>query len=435
MEDYRVEMLDILNSEIDSKDYISLCQDNNPSAFSRSRIFTIRRLIILLMTMRTSYQIEINQFCKKIFSGDYNIKQATSGALSQARAKLNPKAFQRLNELCVDTYYKGADFKKWQGYRLLAVDGSVLNLPSSKDILSEFGCEDYVIQNSGKKSLARCSLLFDVLNQVSLDAQISSYRTSEKRLLENHLDTIQRGDLVLADRGYAYSSIVYWLKQRGIDFCIRFHDEKMNLVKDFKNSDQTDTEIEFKIDPKTAKSMGLSKDTPAMKIRLIKVVLDTGEIEILGTSLMDVNKYKPEIFKELYFLRWGVEEAFKMLKSRVGIEQFSGRTARSIYQDFYAKIFMMNLCSTLSHPIEQKLREEYSADKSGNQYSQKMNRTNAMAETSSNLIKLFSDKFHNSVLSAMDKIFYNVRTLIRPGRKFKRYKYSRRKHSTNYKRI
>jgi len=387
------------------------------------------------MTMRASYQTEINQFCKKIFDGDYNIKQATSGALSQARAKLNPEAFQRLNETCVDTFYKGADYKKWNGYRLLAVDGSVLNLPNSKDIITEFGCEDYVIQNAGKKSLARCSLLYDVLNQISLDAQLSAYRTSEKKLLQDHLDKLQKGDLVLADRGYAYSSIIYWLKQRGVDFCIRFHDEKMNLVKEFKKSKQSDIEIEFKIDRKAIKSTGLPKDTPAMKIRLIKVVLDTGEIEILGTSLMDKKKYKPEVFKDLYFLRWGVEEAYKMLKSRVGIEQFSGRTAKSIYQDFYAKVFMMTLCSALSHPIEQKVREEFSADKSGNLYSQKMNRTNAMSETSNSLIKLFFDKTYTLILAAMDKVFYKKRTLIRPGRKHKRHKYNRHKYSTNYKKI
>ena len=45
--------------------------------------------------------------------------------------------------------------------------------------------------------------------------------------------------------------------------------------------------------------------------RLVKVILDNGEIEILCTSLMDTQKIETEDFKELYHYRWNEEEAFK----------------------------------------------------------------------------------------------------------------------------
>jgi len=54
-----------------------------------------------------------------------------------------------------------------------------------------------------------------------------------------------------------------------------------------------------------------------------------------------LKKFHLKIFKDLYFQRWGVEEAFKILKSRVGLEAFSAKTARSLYQDF----------QTMGHPI------------------------------------------------------------------------------------
>ena len=47
-----------------------------------------------------------------------------------------------------------------------------------------------------------------------------------------------------------------------------------------------------------------------IKIRLIKVILDTGEIEILMSNLMDKKKYPKAIFKELYFMRWGIETSY-----------------------------------------------------------------------------------------------------------------------------
>ncbi|MBK8699188.1 MAG: transposase [Saprospiraceae bacterium] len=79
---------------------------------------------------------------------------------------------------------------------------------------------------------------------------------------------------------------------------------------------------------------------------------------IIGSEL-----YLYEEFKELYHLRWNVEEVYKLLKSRVEIEQFTGRTSRSIYQDFYAKIFMMTLCAALSYPIAEKVKIEFKSEK------------------------------------------------------------------------
>jgi len=435
LNDYRIKLLSKFQGEVESKDYLNQIRDNNPTAFTRSRVFTFKRLIVLIMLLRTSYQREINQFCKLIFKGDYNIRQATAGALTQARAKLNPYAFTRLHELSISTFYEEADFIKWNGFRLLAVDGSVLNLPYSEDIINEFGSEDYINKSSGIKSLARCSLLYDVLNQVTIDAQISGYKTSEKALMEAHLSFLEDTDLVLGDRGYAYSAIMHWLSARNVDFCFRFHDTKTKAVLKFRKSNQTEQIIDIHLDRNSIKSMDLPKDTAPIKVRLIKVQLENGQVEVLGTSLLDKNKYKAEIFKDLYHKRWGVEEAFKMLKSRINLEDFSGRTARSIYQDFHAKVFMMTLCAVMSHPIEQKVRLEYSASKSGNKYDQKINRMDAIAETRSNLILMMIDKQKQRVVDVMDKIILASRNVIRPNRSFKRPKIVRKRKPLNYKRL
>ena len=69
--------------------------------------------------------------------GEFNIREVTKGALTQARAKLNPWAFQRLNEVSVEAFYDGAEYLEWKGMRVLAVDGSNLKLPKSQS----FGLE------------------------------------------------------------------------------------------------------------------------------------------------------------------------------------------------------------------------------------------------------------------------------------------------------
>jgi len=433
MLDFRDSLISRLREELTNDRFISLCRDGLLKSFSRNRVFTISRLIVIIMFLQRSYRREIDSFVTLINEGDYNIKNATSGALSQARAKLNPKAFTHLSNITVKHFYEQAPYSKWNGYRLLAVDGSVLNLPYSKQIVSEFGHEKYIKKASGKKSMARCSVLYDVKNHITLDAQIASYTTSEKALLHSHLKEIKEGDLILGDRGYGLNSIIYMVSAQGADFCIRLAEYRLNKLKEFMKSEKEDTIIELSIDPET---IGLKKgEIKTVKIRVVKITLETGEIELLGTSLFDKKKYNTKVLKKLYHLRWGVEEVYKMLKSRVQLEEWSGRTARSIYQDFEAKILMMNLCAVLSYPIEQKVRDEYKKAKTGNKYDQKINRSNAISVTKDNLFKIFFDKGTKSILNRMDKIIKASRTIIRPGRKTERIKQVKKRKPLNYKRL
>lgn len=95
----------------------------------------------------------------------------------------------------------------------------------------------------------------------------------------------------------------------------------------------------------TCKQKGLP--TSPIKLRLIRVELDN-EVEVLITNLMDSDQYPVGLFKSLYHLRWGVEENYKRLKQWVEIENFSGKSALSVQQDFHAKIVATNLTALMA---------------------------------------------------------------------------------------
>lgn len=104
-----------------------------------------------------------------------------------------------------------------------------------------------------------------------------------------------------------------------------------------------------------------------------------------------MEKYLHEDFSELYHYRWNEEEAYKLLKCRIELEDFSGKTAKSVKQDFFAKVFLMTLCAAYAYPIDEKVREEYKADEN-RKHDQKINRTNAIAMTKDILIAVFLRK-------------------------------------------
>lgn len=162
--------------------------------------------------------------------------------------------------------------------------------------------------------------------------------------------------------------------------------------------------------------------------------MPNGETEVLCTSLIDTEEYPHEDFCELYHYRWNEEEGYKLLKCRVEVEDFSGKTATAVKQDFHAKIFLMTLAAAYAFPIEEKVREEYRADKK-RKYDQKINRTNALSMTRNILIGVFIRKQFKDAIRAFDDNVFKTREIIRPGRTTERKSRPKKQYSMNYKRL
>jgi len=226
------------------------------------------------------------------------------------------------------------------------------------------------------------------------------------------------------------------LKARGIEFCVRLKENWWLKVKDFTEIDDIERIVTFILPKKDRKKLAEYPDMQGATItcRLVKIELVTGEKEILCTSLTDKEKYLHEEFDSLYYYRWNEEEAYKLLKNRIELENFSGKTAQAVKQDFHAKVFLMTLCAAYAHPIEEKVIEEYKADQK-RKYDQKINRTNALSMTQDVLIAVMIRKQFEKALLAFDQIVEKTREIIRPERRVPRNKKPKRTYSVNYKRL
>jgi len=388
------------------------------------------------MSFKSALQRDLDRFYKSIHNSDFNIREVTKGALSQARAKLNPWAFQRLNEVAVNSFYKEAEHFRWHGKRLLSVDGSRLILPKHQSIIDEFGSYGFGPKADSHRSMALSSMLYDTLNHLTIDAQIAPLQVSERDLLLEHLNKVSSEDMLLLDRGYPCFWLLFLLKAKSIDFCVRLKSDWWLEVKQFVESDEIDKEVKFTLPKKDQEKLSEYPDLwdKALPFRLVKVELENGETEILCTSLLDTQKHDTSEFKELYHHRWSEEEAFKLLKSRVELEDFSGKTAKAVKQDFHAKILMMTLCAAFAHPIEEKVRAEHK-ESENRKHAQKINRTNALAVFSDMAIPMFLKRKFNESLKTFDEIVYKTREIVRPDRSEPRPKKPKKPYSMNYKRL
>jgi len=394
------------------------------------------------MMLNRSIQRDLDHFFQKLSSNNYSIREATKGAFTHARAKLNPWAFSRLNEIAAETFYATTEHYTWRGHRLLAVDGSRVVLPNHKTIREEFGETSFGPKADSKQSLAIISMLYDVLNQVTLDARMGSFKVnagksgSERALLHEHMSRLASGDLLLLDRGYPSISLFFELQAQGVNFCVRMKTGWWNVVKEFKTSGKQEAVVSLSLPKKDySKMSAYPKFTQkTINCRLIRVELENGEIEILCTNLLDTQKYPYREFKELYHLRWDEEEAYKLLKSRIELENFTGKTARAVKQDFQAKVLLMTLTAAFAFPVAERVKEEFKADQN-REHNQQINKTNSIAKTRDILLGVFLKHDYQNALFSFDDIVYRTRELIRHGRKNPRKHRQKKPYSMNNKRL
>ena len=139
-----------------------------PENFTRDRKLPFHNLILLMLNlMRGSYQDELDHFFKALQQTDVAGRVVTKAALSKARLKLRYEAFRELNEKLNHFFDEHFNPKTWNGFRLLAVDGSTTKLPHSPDVEKHFGL--WRCRKGKPSPMARLSQLYDTLNSLALE--------------------------------------------------------------------------------------------------------------------------------------------------------------------------------------------------------------------------------------------------------------------------
>lgn len=323
-------------------DYLfKCCNRKNASDFSREGKMGFKETVFFMLNMvKKSLQVELNSFFETVLSKDCSV---TKQAYSEARQKIEPKVFIELNDKANEIIYGGSyGYELWNGYRLSAIDGSVIELPNTELLKKEFG---YIENQNSKVARARASCIFDVLNKIVIKSKIDIYKASERDIAkELILEMLQDGaqsELILFDRGYPGVAFFKFLNKNGVNFVMR---AKVSFSNDIKNARKPDQII----------TMKSGKDT--CRVRVVRFMLPSGIEEVLITSLFN-EKYTIEDFKDLYFRRWNIEVKFDELKNRLEIENFTGTTKIAIEQDFYASIYLSNMIELAKQESDELIKE------------------------------------------------------------------------------
>jgi hypothetical protein len=370
-----------------------------------------------LNLIKGGLQRELDEFFQVLNGTDLAERVVTKSAFCAARQKLRPTAFIDLNRDLVRRWYHDAPVQRWRGLDVRAVDGSTLRLPDTPDAIATFGQMFPV--HSDPATLARISQISDPLNGLILDALIAPYHRDARDLLFDHLAALDPGSLLLLDSGYPAFSVFAALQARPIAWCARVALETWSVVRNFLASGRHDAVVTLHAHGEAqadCRAHGLPA-TP-IRVRLLRIVLPTGAIEVLMTSLLDPDDYPAEEFAGLYHLRWAQEEHYKCFKCRVEVENWSGKSALTIAQDFHAKVLALNLTAVLARAAQNVIDECRRNDV----HPKQVNMTHALCAMKGALVHLLTRTNPLELLRRLIEIFARTVEPVRPGRSYPRRK-------------
>lgn len=368
---------------------------------------------LFLILLRKSVK-SLQNILNELFLSNHLHTTVTSSAYTQARKKLKHTAFIALNEEAIEIYYEEEQFKRWNGYRVFGVDASKIILPNEQEIHREFGT--IKIKNQTMEDSYSCALFecrYDVLNKIAVQSSLHPGTTYEVdaaiELLRKSSPTQEDNDLDIYDRGYAtYEFLAYltYYKRNYVIRCPRNSFKTANELFQGATKNNWSHIVTIKA-PKEVRNKIRAQGLPTeITVRFVSVILNTGEIEVLATSLFE--SITREVFKMLYFLRWGVEGFFNCIKGRLGLENFTGKSVESVRQDFWSTIFISNVETVFIEDIETELNQQ----RTPSQLPLKINKSVSFNTIKNMAFDIFYSGKEPSIINEQLTLLFKTNTLV-----------------------
>ncbi|MDO4616061.1 MAG: IS4 family transposase [Lachnospiraceae bacterium] len=370
----------MIPSSVRSKFYATLMETkenldsyvNNPgSDMTRNRCCNFLDTILAILCL------SMNRTNTELFNY-FGIKRHihTKSAFTQQRQKFNVELFPSL----LKAFNQKVPFTKtYEGFHLVAIDGSDINLPTDKK--DKIYCVKQARSDSCYYQM-HINVLFDICENryISMIPQPRP-EMNENKAFCTLLDgcTMPENTIFIADRGYATLNTMANLIERDRFFLIRCKGPSSSgsflryLVPSDEEFDRPITigvtrsrKKMYLKHPDTTKVLGhnrtfdyIEPDDKTtvynMSFRCVCVKLSEDTYEYLLTNLPK-EKFSTNGLKALYWKRWAIETSFRSIKYALSLVYLHSVKRELIIQEVYAKLLLYNLTS-LIHSYVQNSKE------------------------------------------------------------------------------
>ena len=327
--------------------------------FTRPRTLSFETVISLLLTMSEN---SVGKVLMERFQNREDTPSAS--AFVQQREKLLPTAMETLYRRFTACLRPAGRF---QGYRLLAADGS--------DLKSAAYPGDPASYRPGTArqhgwNLWHLNALYDLQSGIYTDVIVQKeHEKDEKAALCAMVDrsAVSGPVILLADRGYEACNNLAHLEKKGWNYLIRLRDKNRAVAYGLKLPDtaQFDIPVRITLGRLTARQLeqqGIavpasyyrvppqmtfddlepeSSGFAALSFRIVRIETENSNSELLITNL-DPKRFPPAALKRLYAMRWGIETSFRSLKYAVGLIHLHAKKPDLVLQEIFSSFLVFN---------------------------------------------------------------------------------------------
>lgn len=342
--------------------------------------FTLKKKLDFETTMQLIITMEGSSTKKELLDFfEFSPNTATLSAFNQQRSKLLPDAFHFLFHEFNKSYPGEKDYR---GYRLLACDGTDLNIARNPNDLDTYF--QTLPDDKGYNQL-HLMALYDLCNRRYTDVIIQPGRKkneySAMATLVDRCDACKK-TIFIADRGFESYNTCAHVMEKGMFYLIRTRDVSSNGMLssfDLPDEDEFDVDVsmlltrkqrniekadrkKYKFIPRTSTFDFLDLHEHIyypITLRAVRFHLTENSYETLITNLPR-EEFTIKELKMLYAKRWGIETSFRELKYAIGLTNFHAKKVEYIHQEIFARLILYNFCEIITtHIIVEQKQTKY----------------------------------------------------------------------------
>ena len=401
---------------------IDAIRGDNPKAFTRKRKTDPLGLLLQTLAKRGKTQrAEVRDFLGSL--GGKEMPDISDVGFFRARMKFSPEAMLRMSKGFLRSEEGKRKLRRLRGFRILAVDGSDLVLPSNTKR------ERFATPTKGNGEpedmpvMCKLSALTDCLNGLILDLLVDPAKHSErdhaKRMAEAIPEDMREDAVIVMDRGYYAFWLAVLLSDLHLHFVFRLSSYMLKEhCSGMKPGEEKTVEVRL-TKGQLAVMHSRGKETAGLEGRVLKAricCIWIGETaEFLLTDL-SAEEMPLADMAELYHLRWNIETAFRTLKENLRMNEYSGRRERLILQDIYCSVWLLNLLSLYVADLGHETAK-------GRKHRTRINMNNAIGILKTMLVRALFHPCRNERKRAEERIRKEILAYVcpvRPGRSYSR---------------
>jgi len=272
-------------------------------------------------------------------------RRLTSSAISHARARLPWQVMATLFGSLALPGLGGGD-GRWRGLRLMALDGSSMEMAVSGQNEAAFGGPTGEGGCRVGDAQLRIVALIDCWTRAALGVAVAEFSRGESRLAVEVVDKLGSDMLLLADRGFVGVELLHLIRQTGSEVLWRVKkgiaSRPLSILPDGSYLASMRAQCNH------GRGWITGRRPPPIAVRVIEFKLN-GQLHRLLTSLLDPAQAPASELVQLYTQRWQIETFYRECKGDEHGRRrtLRSRTANGVRQEIWATLICHVLTRTL----------------------------------------------------------------------------------------